>query len=132
MAHRFAFGGTAMSDFNAVGVTVSGDHNLIRTPGVGVPADTIQGKCPLLYPLHTVFLDGQFQSVLRHAVKSPATNTGSNLLGLTADQRGGSITATSPPRVSGPPGGSALPDIGAYEVDQADIIFDSEFDTCPN
>jgi hypothetical protein len=122
--------GSAKSDFNAVGVTVSGDHNLIRNPGVGVPADTIQGKCPLLYPVQSVFLNGQLQSVLRHEVHSPATNTGSNLLGLTADQRGGSTTATSPPRVSGPPGGPLLPDIGAYEIDQSDEIFDNRFDGC--
>ena len=58
--------------------------------------------------------------------KNPAIDAGSNQLVLGSDQRGGSVTATSPPRVSG-----SKADIGAYEVDQNDIIFDHEFEGCP-
>ena len=111
------------------GDTVSGDHNLIRTPGTGVPTGTITGKCPLLYrgvytrPIQYVF-------TFRQEVKSPGTNTGSNPQDLTADLRGGSVSATSPPRVSGEPSTTALPDIGSYEIDESDEIFDNRFETC--
>ena len=129
-------------DFNAAsfvdldggvhGMKVSGDHNLIRQPVGGVPADTIVFTCPDLYPGEPTLINGVPQFPIRHEVRSAATNAGSNPLSLTADQRGGAEDATSPPRVSGPPGGTPLPDIGAYEIDQADIIFDSKFDACPN
>jgi hypothetical protein len=112
------------------GITLSGNNNLIRSPGTGVPGDTITGKCPLLYPGSFTFFDKQFQFPIRHEVKSPASNTGSNPLILTADQRGGEPTATSPARVSGEPGTTALPDIGAYEVDETDEIFDSRLEGC--
>ncbi len=111
-------------------VALTGDHNLIRTPGTGVPADTITGKCPLLYPSQFLFLNKQSQTVMRHEVKSPATNAGSNPLNLGADQRGGVANATSPPRVSGPPGTTPVADIGSYEINQADELFDNRFEGC--
>jgi hypothetical protein len=111
-------------------VTISGNHNLIRTPGTGVPGDTIVGKCPLLYPGFYKYINLQYQWIVRHEVKSPATNAGSNPLNFTSDQRGGAANQSSPPRVSGPPGGTAVADIGAYEIDQSDEIFDSRFETC--
>jgi hypothetical protein len=113
------------------GDTISGDHNLIRNPGTGVPSDTITGKCPLLYPgQFLVLFNKQVQYPIRHEVKSPATNTGSNPLDLTADQRGGDPSATNPPRVSGEPGTTALPDIGAYEINESDEVFDNRFEGC--
>ena len=118
------------NDFTESGITITGDHNLIRTPATGVPGDTITGKCPLLYPGKFTFINKQWQFPIRHEVKSPATNTGSNPDGLTADERGGATTATNPPRVSGEPGTTALPDIGAYEINESDEVFDSRFETC--
>lgn len=111
-------------------VTVSGNHNLIRTPGTGVPGDTIVNKCPMLYPGFYKYINLQYQWIVRHEVKSPATNAGANPLNFTSDQRGGYSGATSPPRVSGPPGGTAVADIGAYEIDQSDEIFDNRFESC--
>ena len=126
------FGASATKDdfFVVSGDTVSGDHNLIRNPGTAVPGDTITGKCPLLYPGRFTFFNKQWQFPIRHEVKSPATNVGSNPLNLTADQRGGSITATSPKRSSGEPNTNAAPDIGAYEINEADEIFDNRFEGC--
>ena len=118
------------NDLSEVDVTISGSHNLIRNPGTGVPSDTITGKCPLLYPGKFTFIDKQYQFPIRHEVKSPATNAGSNPDSLTADQRGGSTTATSPPRVSGEPGTTAQADIGAYEINESDEVFDNRFETC--
>lgn len=129
--------GTTHDDINVINagsniVTVSGNHNLIRAPGAAVPGDTIVGKCPLLYPGRFLKLNYQYQYVIRHEVASPATNAGANPVNLSADQRGGSIFASSPPRVSGPPGGTAVADIGSYEVDQSDEIFDERFEGCLN
>ncbi len=126
-----SFTSGAQSDFYAapgVAFTVSSSNNLIRNPNGSVPAGTLTGKCPFLHalannggPTKTHRLGGG------SSAKNPAIDAGSNPLSLGSDQRGGSLTATSPLRVSG-----IAADIGAYEVQQADIIFDSEFDTCPN
>ena len=119
-------------DGGASGVTftATSGHNLVRNPGGGVPGDTIVGKCPQLHPLS--FGGAGWIFVYRPAIKSPAVDAGSNPLGLTADQRGDDSKATFPPRASGPGPNNAspIPDIGAYEVDQDDIIFDAEFETC--
>jgi hypothetical protein len=127
-----SYGASAMqNDFHVEsGVTVGGDHNLIRTPGTAAPGDTISGKCPLLYPGELSFFNKQAQFTIRHEVKSPATNAGSNPLNLKADQRGGAAGATSPPRVSGEPATTALPDIGAYEINESDEVFDNRFEGC--
>jgi len=124
---------TAKNDLAITGagtVTISGDHNLIRNPGTGVPGDTIVGQCPLFYHGQWLHKNLQWQWVMRHEVPSPATNAGSNPKNFSADQRGGATAATSPPRVSGPPGGPAVADIGSYEIDQSDEIFDEKFDGC--
>ena len=122
------------NDFLATGdvtFTAGSSNNLIRNPGSAVPAGTIIGKCPLLHklafnggPTPTHRLGGGISASA--GSKNPAIDTGSNPRLLKTDQRGGSLTATTPLRVSG-----SAADIGAYEVQQADIIFDSEFDTCP-
>lgn len=115
---------------NGVTFTSTSGHNLVRNPGGGVPSDTIVGKCPQLHPLS--FGGTGFVYVFRPAIKSPAVDAGSNPLNLPADQRGDSNSATSPPRASGPGPNNASPkpDIGAYEVNQNDIVFDAEFETC--
>ena len=126
-----SYGSGMQNDFTHNGpvtFTPGSSNNLIRNPRSPVPTGTITGKCPFLHklafnggPTPTHRLGGGSSS------KNPAIDAGSNPLSLGSDQRGGSLTATSPLRVSG-----IAADIGAYEVQQADIIFDSEFDTCPN
>jgi len=105
-------------------IPVTGHNNLVRASSASLPDDTIVGQCPLLGPLKFNGGPTKTRALLGH---SPAIDTGNNTLGSNHDQRG-------PPyaRVSGPPG-SMTPraDIGAYEVDRADVIFDANFEGCP-
>ena len=126
-----SYGSGTQNDFSTTGpimFTAGSSNNLIRNPGSSVPTGTLTGKCPLLHklafnggPTPTHRLGGGSSS------KNPAIDAGSNPKSLGSDPRGGSLTATTPLRESG-----SAADIGAYEVQHADIIFDSEFDTCPN
>jgi hypothetical protein len=112
--------------------TAGSSKNLIRNPSSLVPNGTLSGAgaCPFLHkladnggPTETHRLGG----ILHLAGKNPAIDTGSNRKSLGSDQRGGGLLAATPARVSG-----SAADIGAYEVQQADVIFDTEFETCPN
>lgn len=98
--------------------TFNGGHSLIFAARGTVPADTITGSCPLLGPLRD-----NGGPTLTHALLSgsPAIDQGNNTLHFTSDQRGGSFL-----RLSG-----SLPDIGAYEVQQDDILFNTGFEGCP-
>lgn len=111
-------------DLSAVGVTISGNNNLIRVSGATLPPDTIIGACPLLGPLRDNGGLTRTHALLGH---SPAIDTGNNALGSSFDQRGNPFA-----RTSGPPGTmTPVADIGAYEVDRADVIFDNTFEGCP-
>lgn len=122
--------GSAESDLSktrtsANTITFGGNNNLIGTTTVAVPADTIKNSCPMLGPLRDNGGLTQTHALLSH---SPAIDTGNNTANQHEDQRG-KLTDTSPypsPRVSG-----MAADIGAYEVQQDDIIFNTEFDGCP-
>jgi hypothetical protein len=112
--------------------TPGSSNNLIRHPGSIVPTGTLTGAaaCPHLHklaynggPTATHRLGG----VIHAAGKNPAIDTGSNPKALKPDQRGGYYLATAPARVSG-----SAADIGAYEVSQVDVVFDTDFETCPN
>jgi hypothetical protein len=126
--------GSTQNDFSLNGgaaFTAGSSGNLIRSPGSAVPTGTVIGKCPLLHPLRfnggptpTQRLGGGISA--SSGSKNPAIDAGTNPIPLATDQRGGSLTATSPPRASG-----SAPDIGAYEVDQSDFIFDYGFEGCP-
>lgn len=94
--------------------TITGSNNLIRTPGVSIPLDTIVGVDPQVAPLANN--GGTVAGAAGHAttgplkthalyVGSPALNTGNNNEGFEFDERG-----TGFPRVTGP-----AADIGAYE-----------------
>ena len=99
-------------------INITSNNNIIRASlGPQRPA-TITTNCPLLGPLRSNGGPTQTHALLS---RSPAIDTGNNSANLTGDQRGAAY-----PRVSGP---SA--DIGAYEVQQADIIFNSSFEGCP-
>ena len=92
----------------------SGSNNLIRTPGMSIPPDTIVGVDPQLAPLANN--GGTVTGAAGHVttgplkthalyVGSPALNTGINSEGFEFDERGPGF-----PRVTGP-----AADIGAYE-----------------
>jgi hypothetical protein len=124
------------NDFSKnLNVTFTGSsNNLIRNPTSIVPTGTLTGAtaCP---HLHKLAVNGgptathRLGGALKGANKNPAIDTGSNPKSLGSDQRGGALSQTTPARASGNP---ALADIGAYEVQQDDIVFDSEFEGCPN
>ena len=77
---------------------------------------TVTTACPLLGQLHA-----NSGPTFTHALlsRSPAIDAGSNPLNLATDQNLSN-------RVSG-----ASIDIGAYEVQQGDIVFNANFEGCP-
>lgn len=112
---------TAVAGSNSV--TLSGSGNLIRVAkGPQTPITTT--ACPLLGALHSNGGRTQTHALMSH---SPAIDAGNNNANLTTDQRGAGYL-----RVSGPPGSSDPgADIGAYEVQQDDVIFNVNFEGCP-
>jgi hypothetical protein len=106
-------------------VTLTGHNNLIRVSSESLPSDTIVSACPLLGLLRNN--GGQTPT---HALlsSSPAIDKGNNnavnpitTLPYPYDQRGAGFA-----RVSG-----SFADIGAYEVQQDEIVFDAGLDGCP-
>ena len=98
-------------------LTVTGAHSLIMDAAAGIvlPPDTLRSD-PLLLPLAD---NGGPTWTMALVSGSPAIDTGSNPLGLQADQRGSPWV-----RVYG-----AAPDIGAFEVQPPpDPIFANGFD----
>jgi len=109
-------------------VTFSGSNNLVRVTSAAVPGDTIKNSCPLLGPLRNNGGLTQTHALLSH---SPGIDQGSNLDSVNQDQRGTYVENVGGgpylyPRVSG-----AAADIGAYEVQQDDIVFNTSFEGCP-
>ena len=95
-------------------------NNLVRvTATIDLPTDTIAGACPRLGPLRA---NGGLTRTHALLSCSPAIDAGNNQFLFFYDQRGSSLTngTLDYPRVSG---ASNQPDIGAYEVQQADIVF---------
>jgi len=104
-------------------------NNLIRATLVtNLPTDTKQDFCPHLGPLRNNGGLTFTHALLSH---SPAIDAGndSSLLSL-YDQRGSAAVngVADYTRFSGL---AALADIGAYEVQQDEIIFDTDFEDCP-
>ncbi|GAA0723285.1 choice-of-anchor Q domain-containing protein [Dokdonella soli] len=115
--------GTSEADFSIAQkpghtFTITSANSLVRASIGPQPAPTVSTACPLLGPLRD---NGGLTQTHALMSRSPAIDAGNNAAGLTGDQRGAAF-----PRVSG-----AAADIGAYEVQQADIIFNNGFDGCP-
>jgi hypothetical protein len=107
-------GGAPLAEIISVH-SITGANNLIGSANVALPGDTLGGD-PLLGPLAD-----NGGPTLTHALLagSPAIDAGSNLAGLTSDQRGEGYV-----RVYG-----AAADIGAFERQAvADPIFANGFD----
>ena len=99
---------------SGVQVTVTGANNLIRVSvGAQIPSDTISA-CPRLGPLRNNGGPTETHALFSH---SPAIDAGNNTESQDSDQRGLPYL-----RVSG-----SAADIGAYEVQQDDIIFNDSF-----
>ena len=104
---------------NTVTFDPSSANNLVRaTLRTTMPGGTIAGVCPLLGPLRDNGGSTRTVALMSH---SPGIDQGNNVTSLTFDQRG-----TPDARVSG-----AGADIGAYEVQQNDMLFDTGFEGCP-
>jgi len=101
---------------------ISGQNNLVfATQLSGLQNTMTTGACPGLGPLRD---NGGPTQTHALAWGSPAIDQGNNTVPFAFDQRGAPFA-----RVSG-----AAADIGAYEVQQADIVFVNGFDgppTCP-
>ena len=98
-------------------VTISGSNNLILHSSASLPGDT-KHVCPLLGPLRDNGGPTFTHALLSH---SPAIDEGLSGFDGT-DQRGTGFSRESP---------TGYPDIGAYEVQKDDIVFDAGFDGCP-
>lgn len=95
--------------------TITGNNNLIRVvDGIWRPQTT--NVCPLLGPLRANGGPTLTHALLSH---SPAIDAGNNNAGWQTDQRGFARTS------------GAATDIGAYEVQQSDVIFNASFEGCP-
>jgi hypothetical protein len=104
-------------------------NNLIRATKVtNLPPDPLQGFCPHLGPLRDNGGLTFTHALMSHSVAIDAGND-SSLLSL-YDQRGSAAVngTTDYTRFSGL---TALADIGAYEVQQNDIVFNTDFEDCP-
>jgi hypothetical protein len=108
-------------------VTFGGSNNLVRVSfnDVTLPADTIRISCPLLGQLRSNGGPTQTHALFSH---SPGIDQGNNSAGLNEDQRGifADVMPYPYPRVD-----HGQADIGAYEVQQSDIVFNTSFETCP-
>ena len=90
-----------------------------------LPSDTIFSSCPQLGQLRD---NGGLTQTHALLSRSPAIDTGNNTADLNEDQRGVLADPGPPypyPRVLG-----SHADIGAYEVNQDDIVFNNDFEGC--
>jgi hypothetical protein len=117
------------NDVTLHGATATGTNNLVRTSTASLPVDTIKNACPLLGSLRINGRGPPSRALLSH---SPAIDHGLSAAAF-EDQRGQfgvDFIVFFPnlpyPRVSG-----TAADIGAFEVQQTDTIFDHSFDGCP-
>ncbi len=113
------------------GDVVTPANNLIRATNATLPTDTIS-SCPQLGPLRN---NGGFTKTHALGSTSPAIDKGNTLGGVPPfDQRGAAADNGERDyvRKSGPIGDIDPPvaDIGAYEVQQDDEIFQTFFDGC--
>jgi hypothetical protein len=114
------------SEYNAVGssITASGANNLIGTTTVTGNLGAISGRCPLLAPLSDNGGPTQTHALL---TRSSAIDQGndnaiddSTHMPYLYDQRGAPFLRVN----------HGQADIGAYEVQQADIVFNTSFEKC--
>jgi hypothetical protein len=91
-----------------------------------LPHGTIEYACVLLGPLRD---NGGLTKTHALLSRSPGIDAGNNFLFSPEDQRGRPLDLAPYAYARESPTG--YPDIGAYEIQQDDIIFDAGFDGCP-
>jgi hypothetical protein len=111
---------------NIVTFNAAPGHNMARVSHADAQPSDNKGSsfCALLGPLRD---NGGFTLTHQLLSHSPAINNGANPVGKNEDQRG-IFADTVPylyPRVS-----DSIADIGAYEVNHDDIIYNAGFDFC--
>lgn len=115
------------SDWVAHPITITGSNNLIRVAkGNALPADTSHA-CPLLGALRDNGGPTPTHALLS---SSPAINGGNNAATLDQDQRGAINNANPPYPYPRADNVATVPDIGAYELQPEDIVFNASFDGC--
>lgn len=111
--------GVRRANLNLSLVMFTGQNNLFfATQAQGIPGRGMIGVCPGLGPLRD---NGGSTQTHALAWGSPAIDQGNNTVPFAVDQRGSPFA-----RVSG-----TTADIGAYEVQQGDIVFINGFDGPP-
>ena len=125
-----------VSTLKTVSFNAGPAHSLIGvTSAPGLPSGVVTGVCPLLGPLRD---NGGLTRTHALLSGSPAIDTGDsvpvNMIGIDLyDQRGSAADngVLDYLRFSGPLGDpEPVPDIGAHEVQQDDIVFNTSFDGC--
>lgn len=122
------FAGASERDFDSVGgaaaTFATGSDNIVGQ-SFGYPAVATSSACPLLGPLRD---NGGLTPTHALLSGSPAIDAGNNVYipALSWDQRGSEATngTLDYPRMSG------TTDIGAYEVQKEEIVFNAGFDGC--
>lgn len=124
--NTYGTAGTTENDISAgnhatiANVTIGGSNNLVRASfsDVALPSGTLRFSCPLLGSLR---LNGGATKTHALLSTSPAIDTGANPAGAVYDQRDSPFARES----------GIAADIGAYEVQQGDIVFNANFEGCP-
>lgn len=104
-----------------VTITGTSSNNLVRANfgDVTLPVGTLRLSCPLLGPLRDNGGPTLTHALLSH---SPGIDQGNNVFtALNYDQRGSPYARVD----------HGQADIGAYEVQQVDIVFNTSFEGCP-
>jgi hypothetical protein len=117
---------TATTLLHPVTFDLASANNFVRAyTASGLPPGTINKVCPLLGPLRD-----NGGPTWTHALfsTSPGIDAGNNVLSEAEDQRGVALDTKPLPYPRESPDGA--PDIGAYEINQDEIVFDSGFDGC--
>ncbi|MEP6483739.1 MAG: choice-of-anchor Q domain-containing protein [Rudaea sp.] len=106
--------GASTVTFNAASA-----NNFIRASFATLPAGTLRFSCPLLGPLRDNGGLNETHALLSH---SPAIDVGNNTVtALGFDERGSPFARVD----------HGTADIGAYEVQQLDVVFNTSFEGCP-
>ena len=114
------------SVYNAAGssITASGANNLIGTTTVTGNLGVIAGRCPLLAPLSDNGGPTQTHALLTRSSAIDQGNDnaidGNTQMPYLYDQRGAPFLRVN----------HGQADIGAYELQQADIVFNTSFEAC--